>query len=103
MGYSQVSSEFSAPKTTYSGVGEAFIRMSLLTLMGIGCFLLLRPFLHLILTGMIVAIAIYPAYQRITKALRGRKNVASVLCTVLLMAVILLPALLLAGTLADGI
>jgi predicted PurR-regulated permease PerM len=104
MGYSHVSSEFSTtPKATYSGVGEAFIRMSLLAIMAVGCFLLLRPFLHLILTGMIVAVAIYPAYQRLTKALGGRKKLAAVVSTLLLMAVILLPALLLAGTLADGI
>ena len=77
--------------------------MSLLAVMGISCFLLLRPFLHLILTGMIVAVGIYPAYQKLTKVLRGRKNLASVLCTLLLMAVTLLPAILLAGTLIDGI
>jgi len=77
--------------------------MSLLTLMGVSCFLLLRPFLHLILTGMIVAVGIYPGYQKLTKLLGGRKKFAAVLCTLLLMAVTLLPAILLAGTLADGI
>lgn len=98
-----MTSEFLVPKNTYTPVGEAFIRMSLLAIMGISCFLLLRPFLHLILTGMIVAVGIYPAYQKLTKVLRGRKNLASVLCTLLLMAVTLLPAILLAGTLIDGI
>src|SRR5690348_8522582 len=103
MGYPHVSSEFPVPNKTYTPVGEAFIRMSLLAIMGVSCFLLLRPFLHLILTGMIVAVAIYPGYQKLTKLLRGRKKLAAVLCALLLMAVILLPAVLLAGTLADGI
>ena len=71
--------------------------------MGVSCFLLLRPFLHLILTGVIVAVAIYPGYQILTKVLRGRGKLSAVLCTVLLLAVTLLPAVLLAETLVDGI
>jgi predicted PurR-regulated permease PerM len=102
-GFPHVTTEFSVPQTTYTPVGEAFIRMSLLTIMGISCFLLLRPFLHLILTGMIVAVAIYPGYQKLTKVLHGRKNLAAVLCTLLLMSVTLLPAVLLAGTLVGGV
>ena len=96
--------EFSVEdKTHIARVREVFIRISLLTLMGVSCFLLLRPFLNLIITGIILAVAISPGYHMLTKVLRGRGKLAAVLCTILLLAVILLPALLLAGTLADGI
>jgi len=103
-GLFHVTTEVPVPKNTrIPGVGDAFIRMSLLAIMAISCFLLLRPFLHLILTGGIVAVAVYPLHQKLTKVLHGRKKLAATLCAVLLMAVILVPALLLAGTLADGI
>jgi predicted PurR-regulated permease PerM len=82
---------------------EVFIRMSLLVIVGVSCFLLLRPFLDLIIAGIIIAIGIYPGYQMLTKVLRGRGKLAAVLCTLLLLVAILVPTMLLAGTLADGI
>src|SRR5690348_16968575 len=71
--------------------------------MGVSCCLLLRPFLNLIITGVILAVAISPGYQMLTDAFRGRAKLAAAFCTVLLLAVIILPAVLLAGTLVDGI
>lgn len=96
--------EFSVEdKTHIARAREVFIRMSLLAIMGLSCFLLLRPFLSFIIAGILMAIAIYPGYRMLTKVLRGRGNLAAGLCTLLLLVVILLPAVLLAGTLADGI
>ncbi len=96
--------EFSVEDKTYiARAREVFIRMSLLAVMSVSCFLLLRPFLSFIIAGILMAIAIYPGYRMLTKVLRGRGNLAAVLCTLLLLVVILLPAVLLAGTLADGI
>lgn len=82
---------------------EVFIRLSLLVITGVSCFVILRPFLDVIIAGIIIAIGIYPGYQKLTQVLRGRDKLAAVLCTVLLLAVILLPMLLLAETLAEGI
>jgi predicted PurR-regulated permease PerM len=82
---------------------EVFIRMSLLVIVGVSCFLLLRPFLDVIIAGIIIAIGIYPGYQMLTKVLRGRGKLAAVLCSLLLLVAMLVPTMLLAGTLADGI
>jgi len=82
---------------------EVFIRMSLLTILGVSCFLLLRPFLDLIIAGIIIALGVYPGYQKLTNLLRGRSRLAAVLCTLLLLVAILLPTLLLAETLAEGL
>ena len=77
--------------------------MSLLTMVSVSCFLLLRPFLDAAIAGIIIAIGVYPLYRRLTKALRGHHKLAAVLCTVLLLGVTLLPTFLLAETLADGL
>jgi len=96
--------EFSVEDKTYiARAREVFIRMSLLLIIAVSCFLLLRPFLDLLIAGIIIAVGIYPGYQTLTKVLRGRETWAAVLCTVLLLAVVLLPTMLLAGTLADGL
>src|SRR3954447_22964102 len=81
---------------------EVFIRMSLLALMAVTCFLILKPFLLLVLWSIILAIAIYPAYRRLTRLLHGRERWAAIICTVLLLAMVIVPALLLAGTLTGA-
>jgi predicted PurR-regulated permease PerM len=90
-------------KTYIARAREVFIRMSLLVITGVSCFVILRPFLDMIIAGIIIAIGLYPAYKKLTHALRGRDTLAAVLCTVVLLAVILVPMLLLAETLVAGI
>jgi predicted PurR-regulated permease PerM len=82
---------------------EVFIRLSLLAIMGVSCFLLLRPFLNLLISGIIIAVAIYPGYRALTTVLRGRGRLGAVLCTALLLLAVIVPSVLLAGTLADGV
>src|SRR5215831_19509504 len=82
---------------------EIFIRLSLLAVMGVSCAVILRPFLNLILCGIIISIGIFPAYRRLTKALGGRAKLAAAICSVLLLAVLIVPCVLMAGTLVDGI
>ncbi len=99
-----MSTQFSiADKGYFVRAREVFIRLSLLAAMAISCFVLLGPFLKLIVAGIIVAIGLYPGYQILARALKGRIKLAAVLCTLLLLAVMIVPAALLAGTLADGI
>jgi predicted PurR-regulated permease PerM len=99
-----VSTQFSIEEKGYfARAREVFIRLSLVTAMAISCFVLMGPFVKLIIAGIIIAIGLYPGYRILAKALKGRTNLAAVLCTLLLLAVMVVPAVLLAGTLVDGI
>jgi predicted PurR-regulated permease PerM len=82
---------------------EVFIRLSLIAIMGVSCVLLLRPFLNLIICGVIISVGIFPGHQMLTKALRGRAKLSAALCSILLLAVLIVPSVLLGGTVADGI
>jgi predicted PurR-regulated permease PerM len=82
---------------------EVFIRLSLIAIMGVSCVLLLRPFLNLIICGIIISVGTYPVHQTLTKALRGRAKLSAAICSILLLAVLIVPSVLLGGTLADGI
>jgi predicted PurR-regulated permease PerM len=81
---------------------EVFIRMSLLAFMTVTCYLILKPFVLLLLWSIILAIATNPGYQWISRKLHGRERLAAVICTALLLAVVIIPALLLAGTLTSA-
>jgi predicted PurR-regulated permease PerM len=98
-----ISQDSKADQTFHARGREIFIRLSLLAMMGVSCFLLLRPFLNLIFCGMIIAIGIYPAYRILAKALGGRTKLSATLCSLLLLLVILIPCILLGGTVAGGI
>jgi predicted PurR-regulated permease PerM len=82
---------------------EVFIRMSLLALMTVTCFLILKPFLLLVLWSTILAIATFPAYRWLSRALHGRDRWAATLCTILLLGMVIVPTLLLAGTLTGAV
>lgn len=54
-------------------------------------FLLLKPFLHVFLWGMILTMVFHPLNQRFLRWLGGRRNVAALLTTLVVLAVLGLP------------
>jgi len=81
---------------------EVFMHVGLVVLLVVACFVILRPFLLAIAWGIIVAVALYPAYRKLERLLGGRGNLAATLSTLLLLAILLLPVTLGAGTLVKG-
>jgi predicted PurR-regulated permease PerM len=82
---------------------EVAINIGLLILLAAVCFQILRPFLLLVVWGIIIAIAVHPAYRRLAALLGGRGTLAAVLVTILMLSVLIVPCILLAGTLVDGV
>jgi predicted PurR-regulated permease PerM len=82
---------------------EVSIHIGLLILLAAACFVILRPFIPLIVWGIIVAIAVYPGYRKLKDVLRGRGGLAAVLCTIVLLAILFVPVALLTETLIEGI
>jgi predicted PurR-regulated permease PerM len=82
---------------------EVFLRLILIAAMLVSCFVLLAPFLKIVLAGIIIGIAIFPAYRMLARLLGGRDTLAAVISTIVMMTVLVVPCVLLAGTLADGV
>jgi predicted PurR-regulated permease PerM len=82
---------------------EVSTHVGLVILLVAACFLFLRPFLPLITWGIIIAISVYPSYRKLQVALRDRGVLSSVVITILLLAFLVCPVVLLAGTLVGGI
>ena len=82
---------------------EVSIQIGLAALLVVGCLLILRPFIPLIMWGVIIAIASYPTFQKLQRVLRGRGGLAAVLWTLLLLAILILPIFLLGQSLVEGI
>src|SRR5271166_742048 len=81
---------------------EVSIQVGLAALLVIGCILILRPFIPLVMWGIIIAIASYPTFRKLLNMLGGRAAFSAVLWTLLLLAVLILPLDLLAQSLIEG-
>jgi len=67
---------------------EAAVRIGALAILLVWCFSIAEPFLVPIVWGVIVAVATYPAYRWLESRLGGRRVLAAVLFTALMVVVI---------------
>jgi predicted PurR-regulated permease PerM len=81
---------------------EVFIHVGLVILLAAACLFILRPFIHLIVWGIIIAIAAYPGYRRLQSLLGGHSGLAAVICSVFFLTLLILPVVLLAGSFVQG-
>jgi predicted PurR-regulated permease PerM len=81
---------------------EVFLQIGLAALLIIGCLLILRPFIPLIMWGIIIAIASYPTFLKLEKAIGGRRAWAAALWTVMLLLVLIVPLVLLARGMVES-
>ena len=82
---------------------EISIHIGLLTLLTIACIRILLPFIPLVAWGIIIAIAVYPAYRKLQGLLRGRGTLAAVLGHPLFLAVLIVPVALLTETMIESV
>lgn len=66
-----------------------------------GCIWVLRPFIGAILWGGVIVISTWPIFERLERALGGRRTLAVSIMTVLILLVVMLPILAAIGTLVS--
>jgi predicted PurR-regulated permease PerM len=81
---------------------EAFIRIGVVVLLTVWCFRIGRPFIQIILWGIIIAVALSPIHQKIASTLGGRSRLASALITLFALVLVITVGVMLSGTLIDG-
>ncbi|MBK1719152.1 AI-2E family transporter [Thiocystis violacea] len=81
---------------------EATVRIGILLLLAAWCFSIVQPFVIPLVWGIIIAVAQYPGYLKLRAWLGGRGTTAATLTAVLDLLVLLVPAVMLSGTLLDG-
>lgn len=80
---------------------EATIHVGLIVLLLYWCFQIGRPFIEIIVWGIVIAVAIHPLYNRLKSAVGGRGRLSATLITLLALVVLLVPTYLLSGSLID--
>ena len=82
---------------------EASINIGLVALLAVVCLLILVPFVPIIAWGIIIAVASYPAFLKLEHALSGRGGWAAAIWTVILLAILIIPVVLLAKSTVEGV
>jgi predicted PurR-regulated permease PerM len=77
---------------------EASIRIGLIVLLVLWCFNIVKPFVLVILWGAIIAVAIYPLFMKFQSLLGGRQKLASTLMTLIALAMLLTPTIMLSDS-----
>jgi len=81
---------------------EATIRIGILLVLILWCFDIVKPFVTIILWGVIIAIAISPTYEVLQAKMGGRRGLAALIFTLILLVVLIMPASMFTGTIIDG-
>ena len=74
-----------------------------MSILVVGCFLVLRPFLAAMLLATVVCVSTWPLYVWLLRKMKGRQNIAAFTMTLSLVFVVILPLALVAYNLADNI
>lgn len=82
---------------------DVAVRLSLLGGLLVWSFFIVRPFVGFIVWGGILAVALYPTYERIQSALGGRRKAAASLFVVVPLLLIAVPTAALVETLLSGV
>lgn len=75
-----------------NSVYDIVIRMLFLLLIIVWCFMLMYPFVNIMLWGLILAIALAPVHKSLVKLLKGKVKLASFIIVLFCLAVILVPS-----------
>jgi len=80
---------------TFEKLVDTIIRLIVLFLLLGWCFAILRPFVLILIWAAVIAIALYPLYIIFLKMFRQRKGWASVVLTLLMVSILVVPSWLL--------
>ncbi|MBI1965307.1 MAG: AI-2E family transporter [Betaproteobacteria bacterium] len=82
---------------------EQIIQVAAVAVLVIGCLMVLRPFLAAILSAAILGFSTWPVYLWLERRFGGRRSLAALAMTALLVLVLVLPLALIAATFADDV
>jgi predicted PurR-regulated permease PerM len=82
---------------------EVAIRLFLVAALAFWCFLIFKPFLMPLVWGVIIAVALNPAFDRLTSLMGGRRKLAATLFILVGLGALFVPAFLLSESFFEGV
>jgi len=90
-------------ESSYNTGISAALRIGFVALLLILSFLILEPFIVMVMWGIIIAVGIYPIFRRLSSLLGNRDKLASTIITLVAIALIIIPSILLLDSTINSI
>ena len=90
-------------ETHYTKAIATALRIGFVGLLIILSYLILKPFLFVVMWGIIIAVGIYPIFKKFASLLGDQKKLASTIITLFALAVLIIPSYFLMESTVDGI
>jgi len=90
-------------KSTIQIVVDVTIKLGVLLLLLAWCFKIIYPFVSIVLWALIIAVAIFPLFIKMSDKLGNSKKISATLITLVFLSVIIVPSILFTSSLIDGI
>jgi predicted PurR-regulated permease PerM len=87
----------------FETIVDLIIRLAVLYLLISWCINILKPFVTILIWGTVITLAIYPLYTYLVKLFRGRKIIASVIITLCMLSILVIPSWLIGESLFNGL
>lgn len=82
---------------------ERYLGLLALALLGLGCLLVMRPFVSAILWAVVLCFSSWPLYHRLLKLLGNRQTLAAFCMSLIMILIVLMPFVIVGFTLADNV
>ncbi|MBE9517278.1 MAG: AI-2E family transporter [Bacteroidetes bacterium] len=82
---------------------DLILKVGALFLVVFLCFKILKPFLGMLLWGLIIAIILFPLFQRLRGWLGKRNKLSSIILTIVALSILTLPSIWLVNQLVEGV
>jgi len=82
---------------------DILLKVGILFLFIILCFKIVRPFLSILLWGLIIAIILFPLFQKLNQWIGHKHKLSSVIITIIALSLLALPSIWLVNQLVDGV
>ena len=89
--------------SNFERIVDIGIRLGVLALLLWWCFDIVKPFVLIVIWAIVIAVAIYPIFLSLTKVFRGKRTLAIVFLTLLMLSVFIIPSIFATTSLYDGI
>ena len=81
----------------------SFLQIGAVLVLLLWCFMIISPFLNIIIWGVIISIAAYPGHLALTARLQGREKLSAAILVLIGLAIIIIPVWMLADSTINGL
>jgi len=82
---------------------DLIVKIGMLAVLIFFCLNIISPFVNILLWAMIIAIIVFPLYEKLGRHFGKRKKMASLVITIVALAILLVPSYWLLASLVDGL